>query len=366
MSTNWTNDPLGEDYQQKTLELVPDREGRVVTTLIRHCPRETAVTSSHPATTSPSSVTPPLPSFALLAIHGWDDYFYQTPLSEAITASGGAFYAVDLRKYGRSLLPGQSYGYTKSMKIYNEDITVAFRALKDDLHERYGSVADSLPIFLYGHSTGGLIAALYADGARKEKWPVPLAGLILNSPWLDLQGGLATRFFATQLAELGNLIAPKAVLPVPPLENYAHTLRAWTPDGGPVPGTPAGTTDPFWVGGWCPDWDMRPEHAPIRAGWLRAVLRGHRAIKRHTRIYIPVLMLTSAESRLSVGWHEELRGVDTVLDVKQMWKRGERIAKNIEIRKIKNAIHDVTLSRAPVREQALNIITDFCLRHLRR
>lgn len=53
------------------------------------------------------------PAFAFLAVHGWNDYFYQTELARYVDSIGGAFYAVDLRKYGRSLREGQTFGYIR-------------------------------------------------------------------------------------------------------------------------------------------------------------------------------------------------------------------------------------------------------------
>ena len=43
----------------------------------------------------------------------------------------------------------------------------------------------------YGHSAGGLIVALWLDRLRKrqdDRNARRVTGLILNSPWLDLQG----------------------------------------------------------------------------------------------------------------------------------------------------------------------------------
>ena len=40
---------------------------------------------------------------AVLYLHGWNDYFFQTHVADAFSAAGFAFYALDLRRYGRSL-----------------------------------------------------------------------------------------------------------------------------------------------------------------------------------------------------------------------------------------------------------------------
>jgi pimeloyl-ACP methyl ester carboxylesterase len=45
---------------------------------------------------------------AVLYVHGWNDYFFQTHLADHLTDLGFDFYAVDLRRYGRSLRRGTS------------------------------------------------------------------------------------------------------------------------------------------------------------------------------------------------------------------------------------------------------------------
>ena len=48
---------------------------------------------------------------AVLYLHGWNDYFFQTHLADVLSAAGFAFYALDLRRYGRSLRRGQLRGF---------------------------------------------------------------------------------------------------------------------------------------------------------------------------------------------------------------------------------------------------------------
>ena len=45
---------------------------------------------------------------AVLYLHGWNDYFFQTHLADHLGDLGFDFYALDLRRYGRSLRRGQS------------------------------------------------------------------------------------------------------------------------------------------------------------------------------------------------------------------------------------------------------------------
>ncbi|HET8660245.1 MAG TPA: alpha/beta hydrolase, partial [Micromonosporaceae bacterium] len=76
-------DVLGAPYERHTIELGSDDEGAVVATLVRR--RADAPTRR-----------------AVLYVHGFNDYFFQTHLADFYVARGWDFYALDLRKCGRS------------------------------------------------------------------------------------------------------------------------------------------------------------------------------------------------------------------------------------------------------------------------
>ncbi|EMH0102058.1 alpha/beta hydrolase, partial [Acinetobacter baumannii] len=87
---NYAPDILGAGYEQLTLNFPDDYEGKVVATLVR------------------KKATQPTQK-AVLYIHGFLDYFFQTEMAEQFNAHGYDFYALDLRKYGRSKLPHQIF-----------------------------------------------------------------------------------------------------------------------------------------------------------------------------------------------------------------------------------------------------------------
>ncbi len=95
MKGAWLPDVLGAGFEQLSLELGSDEEGPVVATLVRHLPPLVP------------SRTGPLRNTDVLYVHGWSDYFFQTELARFWTGLGAGFYALDLRKYGRSLRPGR-------------------------------------------------------------------------------------------------------------------------------------------------------------------------------------------------------------------------------------------------------------------
>ena len=110
----WAPDILGAPFEQVTLPLGTDAEGEVMATLVRSRPRAAALK--------------PLADVDVLYVHGWSDYFFQRSLARFLTDRGARFFALDLRKYGRSLRPGQTPGYIANLEDYDADTPTA-RAL---------------------------------------------------------------------------------------------------------------------------------------------------------------------------------------------------------------------------------------------
>ena len=119
-------DVLGAPYSAEKIQLTPDDEGEVIATLV-----------FRPA---------PEPIGAVLQIHGYSDYFYQTVAADFWVAQGYDFYAIDLRKYGRSLLPGQTPAYVEQLDTYYEELDAALEIIA----KRHDHIVVS------AHSTGGL------------------------------------------------------------------------------------------------------------------------------------------------------------------------------------------------------------------
>src|SRR5665647_2111091 len=115
-AAGWQPDVLGPGYEALTLPLDDDDEGHVVATLVRYRPE--------PALR---------PARAVLYLHGWNDYFFQTELAEYWHGQGAAFYALDLRKYGRSLRPHQTPTYVDDLATYDEELDAAVRTIHHDL-----------------------------------------------------------------------------------------------------------------------------------------------------------------------------------------------------------------------------------------
>ena len=96
----------------------------------------------------------------VLYVHGWSDYFFNPELARFWTDAGARFFALDLRKYGRSLRPGQTPGYITNLADYDADIEAALAAMGHGAMDPIG--ASARPLILLGHSTGGLTLSLWA------------------------------------------------------------------------------------------------------------------------------------------------------------------------------------------------------------
>ncbi|MDO5676073.1 MAG: alpha/beta hydrolase [Propionibacteriaceae bacterium] len=256
----------------------------------------------------------PAEARAVLYVHGWNDYFFQTHLADEMAALGFDFYALDLRRYGRSLRKGQLAGYITSLDDYFVELDAAVELIRDEGHTE---------IVLMGHSTGGLTASLYAD-AR----PGTFAAVVLNAPWLEASGNTLLR----PAMSAARTIAATQVIPVTDTGYYRRSISASE------------------EGEWEYNLNLKgdPAFRP-RVGWLAAVTSGHARIAEGLRIDCPVLVAISERSLFSRTWGEEQHLADTVLDVNLIAARAPKLGNTVAIVRISDGMHDLVLSREEVR-----------------
>jgi len=304
---DWQPDVLGEGFESLTLPLEDDDEGPVVTTLVRYL----------------SSTPEPVRAVrVVLYLHGWSDYFFQAELARFWTSHAAAFYALDLRKHGRSLREHQTPNYTDNLDVYDEDLAAALDVIEDE-HGPHARV------LLMGHSTGGLIACLWAD-----RFPGRVSSLVLNSPWLEMQGSAVVRAVsAPAIAQLARF-QPKAALPnIDP----GWSTRAIQEATGAE---------------WSYDERWRPTPMfPVHPGWLNAIITGHATVARGLSIDVPILVAASDRSIMSTTWSEEMRRADVVIDVEAAVSRAVQLGPVVTVVRIAGGLHDLVLSaRAPRRQ----------------
>jgi alpha-beta hydrolase superfamily lysophospholipase len=313
----WVPDVLGPGWEQATFDLGSDAEGPVVATLVR--------AARTPGPGRPAGDQPDRP--AVLYVHGFNDYFFQTHLAEAFAARGYDFYALDLRHCGRSLRPWQTPHYVTDLREHVPELDAA-------AHLRRGPLGHQRLVVL-AHSTGGLTASLWAHRLRHDH---VVDALVLNSPWFDLNARWFQRVVTTQVLDVVAPLDPMRVV-ANGSSAYSHHLHV---DHG---------------GRWQYDLGLKPpEGFPVRAGWLRAVRRAQARLARGLDISAPVLVCTAESSGPNSLDNPDLDAQDTILDVRQIARRSSRLGSDVTLVTIPGGIHDLSLSADATRALFLDTV----------
>jgi alpha-beta hydrolase superfamily lysophospholipase len=259
---------------------------------------------------------------AVLYVHGFIDYFFQTHLADFYNAQGFDFYAVDLRRHGRSLRPHQLPNFTDDIAEYFQDLDTVIEALRGD--EQVGW------LLLNGHSTGGLVTALYAHRGRLR---AQVDALYLNSPFFDMNlPRWWQRSFKAVLVSLGAAFPGLEFPGLPPA--YGESLHA------------------DHHGEWRYNTDWKPIAGfPVFAGWFRAVCLAHAEVARGLDIQCPCLVLHAEHSLPAQSWSAQVMQADIVLNVEQIKRLAPGIGKRVEIQAVTGGMHDLALSGAAAREK---------------
>jgi alpha-beta hydrolase superfamily lysophospholipase len=296
-------DVLGPPYERHTIELGTDDEGPVVATLVRR-------RAERPSRR------------AVLYVHGFVDYFFQTHLADFFVERGWDFYALDLRKYGRSLLAHQTPNFARSLTDYVPELDEAARISREqDGHDQ---------MLVAGHSTGGLITSLWAH-ARQGRGIVD--GLFLNSPFFDFNlPWLVRKPLMGALLKVGGR-SPYRKIPVGGgLGLYGQSLHS------------------DHRGEWTYDLAWKPVLGfGVTTGWLNAIRRGQRRLQAGLGIDAPVLVACSTRTFRGKDWAEDVRTADAVLDVAQIVRWAPGLGPRVTIARIDGGMHDLTLSGRDVR-----------------
>lgn len=322
--TGWVPDVLPGYWQHSIpLGLDPDGEGEIVATLVRRG-------DSTPA------------AYAVLGVHGYTDYFFNTALADHFADRGFAFYALDLRKCGRSRQSGQTPHFTSNLALYDDELDRARQLIRAD--------SPGVTVLMYGHSAGGLIVSLWLDRLRRQgaTEQAGIAGLVLNSPFLDLHGSAVLRMGVTSatIAALSR-VRGKAVARASGHGGYGSSLHRdyhgefdynlqWKPLGG----------------------------FPVTFGWLHAVRRGQARLHRGLDVGVPNLILRSDHSVAEGAGPQALQRGDAVLDVAQIARWAGCIGNRSSIVPVPDAKHDVFLSLEQPRRLAYRHLDRWLDHHL--
>lgn len=293
-------DVLGAPFSAQTLPMRPDDEGAVVATLVRRTP-----VGRHRR--------------AVLYLHGFVDYFFQVHMAQEWVDHGYDFYALDLRKYGRSLRAHQTINFVTDLTDYDEEIDEAVRIVRAEGHD---------VVVLSAHSTGGLIAPLWAHRHRGRGL---IDAIVLNSPFFELNGSAFERGPLTGVIDVVGRFFPRLVVSSR-ASAYAQALHI--SNGGEW------QFDTAW---------KSIAKLPGRAGWVRTIRRSQKRLNSGLQIDVPVLVLTSARSGDGTKPGPHLRDSDCVLEVQHMWDGAKVIGPDVTVVTIEGGLHDLTLSAPEIR-----------------
>ncbi len=270
---------------------------------------------------------------AYLYIHGFNDYFFQKEMGERFVDSGYNFYAVDLRRYGRSLYPWQYPFNVRNQREYFADIDSALAQIRRD---------GNVDVTLSGHSTGGLTVALFAAerGAR-----CGVNRVVTDSPFLEWNFSAFMRKVAIPLVSALYKIAPEKTIPQGHCDGYAYSLLK------------------RYHGQWEYDtvWKMIYS-PPVKIGWIHAINSAQNTLmKKAGHITVPVLVMHSSRRIDGCGWTPEFQTGDAVLDPAMLQRRGSRLGQPSTRRvcTIDSGLHDLILSEPRPREAAYDTIFRF-------
>jgi alpha-beta hydrolase superfamily lysophospholipase len=259
---------------------------------------------------------------AILYVHGFVDYFFHSKFADWANSIGSNFYAVDLRKYGRSLLEHQKPNNFRHYKEYFEDFDLALKLiLEEDANK---------DLVLYGHSTGGLLTSLYS---HYNKDSASIKGLILNSPFFDFNNPPLLQSLIPLVSSIGKAF-PNVSSPEGLKDGYATSLHK------------------DYEG----EWDFNLEWKPIlgydlNLGWINAIHTAQKELRKGLEINCPILVMYSSQSVTPGKFSKEMMSADSVLNVKHIEKHALGIGGNVKKVEIQDGMHDLVLSKKDVREK---------------
>lgn len=309
LSTDWATDLLGDGYESRHIYTGESYDGATRTTLVRR-----------------TSQCGDSSRRAVLYVHGFNDYFFQSELGKRVNDSCINFYAIDLHRYGRSIMPGQRPYDVRDVSEYFTDIDSALAVMRAD------GVTD---VTLMGHSTGGLTTSLYMSSQPDTL----VHRLVLNSPFLDWNLSPTLERVVVPAVSVAGRVFPSIDIDQGGGDGYARSLLA------------------DYDGEWDYRTDWKQMKSPdVTTGWISAIDRAQHQL-RNNHIDVPVLLMHS--DRSSKGVDSLRQSTDVVLDVDDIHRYGMALGTNVTEAVIPGGMHDLLLSRAESRDSAYRAIFNF-------
>lgn len=274
-----------------------------------------------------------------LYIHGFNDYFFQSEMGERFAEEGYQFYAVDLRRYGRSKEPWQYPYNIRDMRKYYDDIDSAVVQMRRD------GIED---ITLGGHSTGGLTVISYAVDKGDA---IPVQRVVTDSPFLAWNFNSFYRNMLIPGVRNLSAVIKNAKVPQGHCDGYAYSLLK------------------EYYGEWTYNTDWKMIYSPpVTFSWVGQIQSTQNRVKKHgDRIAVPVLIMHSSRKVDGCNYDSDFMYGDAVLDPQMIQQVGLKIKKKsrypVEVCTIDSGLHDLILSLKPHRDAAYDSIFSFIRRH---
>lgn len=268
---------------------------------------------------------------AFLYIHGFNDYFFQSEMGELFVDSGYNFYAVDLRRYGRSREPWQYPFNIRDQKEYFADIDSALSQIRKD---------GNTDITLGGHSTGGLTVSYF--GAVRGN----LAGvnrIVTDSPFLEWNYSPFMRNVAVPIVGFFGKFFKNAKIKQSHCDGYAYSLLK------------------EYYGEWVYNTDWKMVYSPpVTASWVNSINTAQsKLFKNAKNITVPILVMHSSRKIEGCDYSPVFQTGDAVLDPEMIRKQGEKLGSRRVVCAIDSGLHDLILSSEKAREAAYDSIFSF-------
>ncbi|MFA8450725.1 MAG: alpha/beta hydrolase [Bacteroidales bacterium] len=286
------------------IPLKDDEEGKVNATLLKF-------------------ISPNNNNKAVLYLHGYCDYFFHQHVANKFLSKGYDFYALELRKYGRSWEEYQKFNYVEDVREYYEELDFAINLIRERDHHDY--------VLFYAHSTGGLIASLYCEDRKNANL---IDALILNSPFFEYYLPAYLKIVVSFFSFLGKYF-PNKILSLDDFMGkvYRQSIHV------------------NYHGEWNYNEKYKPYNGtPVYLGWVRAIRNAHRRFHKGLSIHIPILVMHSDKSQIKKKWSDDTMYTDIVLNVAHMKKYAHLLGDNVSIYEVRGGMHDLALSQSLVRD----------------
>ncbi len=268
---------------------------------------------------------------AYLYVHGFNDYFFQSEMGRRFVDSGYNFYAVDLRRYGRSKEPWQYPYNIRDIREYYADIDSALAQIRRD---------GNTDITLSGHSTGGLTVLSFAADKGAD---CGVDRVVTDSPFLEWNYNSFYRNVAVPVVQFLGKIFKNSKIKQSHCDGYAYSLLRQ------------------YHGQWEYNTDWKMIYSPpVTFSWVGAINAAQsRLMKRRKDIAVPILVMHSSRKIDGCGWTQEFQTGDAVLDPAMIQERGSLLGHERVVCAIDSGIHDLILSEPGPREAAYDTIFKF-------